>query len=319
MPTAAARNVGLAEMQLSGQYDLAVAEGDDTLPVFHNPSLQTKLRALRVHNDESRYLWAFAQTEESFLRRQLCRVDALRFRRFSRHAYRRLDSLWFISQSEQRTFVAGEPAGGRKAVWLPPSIVFAEGAGGHTAQSRRVLFVASLYIALNREALRWYLKEVHGRLWGYPGYELIVAGSTNDRECARLFAEEVRRQSRCTVHLDVADLEPLYGECAVFVNPMQRGAGVKLKNIHAIERRIPVVTTTVGNEGSGFKDKEHVRVADTAEDFVAAITELWNSCADARQIAAQAYSYLQAHYNTEANVRRLLTSLTSSNARSLAA
>lgn len=314
-PTLIARNKTLAEVPLRGQYDLTLAEGDGAFPIFENPQLQTTLRVLRVHNNESAWMWAAAKTEEGFLRKQLCLLEALRFVPFSRSAYRHVDSLWFISQSECQRFVATHPAEAPKAAWLPPSIVFGDGPKRSVARSKRVLFVASFHISLNREALRWYLKEVHARLTQDPEYELVVAGSTSGRSSANLFVEELKRQSRCRVHVDVGDLTSIYNQCAVFVNPMQIGAGVKLKNVHAIERRVPVVTTVVGNDGSGFIDKEHVRVADTPTAFASAIAELLNDQRSREGIAARAYSYLTAHYDCEANIQRLCTNLVSQNSQ----
>jgi polysaccharide biosynthesis protein PslH len=317
-PTAVARNGALADLRLCREYDVTLAEGDDTLPIFENPRLQTKQRVLRVHNNEAAYYWAAGKTEENFLRKQFCRLEALRFLAFSRLAYRLVDSLWFISRSERQEFIASQPSAAAKAVWLPPSIAFGNEPKPCVAESKRVLFVASFYIPLNREALRWYLKHVHERLFDDPDYELVVAGSTGGRPSAYRFAEEVKRERRCSIELDVGDLTPLYNECAIFVNPMQRGAGVKLKNIHAIERRIPVVTTSVGNDGSGFIDEEHIRVADTPEDFASAIRELLNSYRLRQQLAAQAYCNLTKEYNCEANIRRLIANLVPSESQHFA-
>ncbi len=310
-PTSVACNKPLAELQLDDQYDITLAEGDSTLPIFSNPRLKTRLRALRVHNNESVRAWATARTEEGFLRSQLCRFEALRFLFFSRFAYRHLDSLWFISQSEYQNFGVTYPTSSASAVWLPPSLLFGSEPKRSSQHSKRVLFVASFHIALNREALRWYLKEIHVRLSQDPEYELVVAGSTNGRRSAHQFTEEIKRESRCRVHVNVDNLSPLYDECAVFVNPMRRGAGVKLKNVHAIERRIPIVTTSIGNEGSGFLDQEHVRIADTSSNFLSAIQELLNDYRSREQMAERAHDYLEKHYDCHANIHQLLTSLAS--------
>jgi glycosyltransferase involved in cell wall biosynthesis len=142
-----------------------------------------------------------------------------------------------------------------------------------------------------------------------PDYQLFVAGSTSGRASASLFAKELQKQTRCIVHVDVAELTTFYDECSVFINPMQRGTGVKLKNIHAIARRVPVVTTSTGNDGSGFFDREHVRVADNAEAFGSAVTELLNDECLRERMAARAYQYLLQHYDSEVNLQRLLTGL----------
>jgi glycosyltransferase involved in cell wall biosynthesis len=138
---------------------------------------------------------------------------------------------------------------------------------------------------------------------------LVVAGSTSGRASAHLFVKELQQQRRCSVHVDVGDLTALYNGCAVFINPMQRGTGLKIKNINAIERRVPVVTTSVGNDGSGFRDKEHVRVADTPTEFGSAVDELLKDECLSKQMTTRAYCYLTRHYNSEANLQRLLRGL----------
>lgn len=308
VPTTSARNGTLAQLRLDKQYDVTLAEGENVFSIFDNPTLHTKARVLRVHNNESQYMWQSAETEEGFLIRQFCRLEALRFVPFSRSVYRRVDTLWFISKTELEKFVASHSLSAAKAVWLPPSIIFGD-EPERCAHCKRVLFVASLNSPLNREGLRWYLNEVHTYLIQDPDYELVVAGSTSGRASAHHFVRELQEQKRCSVHVDVDDLMPLYNGCSVFINPMRRGTGLKMKNIHALERRVPVVTTSVGNEGSGFLDKEHVRVADTPAAFASSITELLNDECSRMQMAARAYEFLTKYYNSGANLQRLLTNL----------
>ena len=316
-PTYISRNFGLKEVPLTESYDLTLMEAEDAIPVCDNPSLNTKLRVLRVHNDEISYMWEFAKAEERFLRKQFIRLEALRMVPFSRSAHRRVDSLWFISQSECQRFIANHPAAAARAAWLPPSIVFGDKPKRSAAYCKRVLFVGNFYTSLNRDGLRWYLRQVHPLLEQDPDYELVVAGSTQGRSAAHRFAEEIKQERRCTVHVNLEDTTSLYENCAVFINPMRAGAGVKVKSVHAIERGIPVVSTSAGNEGSGFANKEHVRLADTPTEFASAIANLLNNYGLREQMAVQAYDHLTKHYNCEANIRGLVTTLVSRDSQCL--
>jgi len=310
-PTFISRNSKFSELPLTEQYDLTLMETEGALPICDNPLLKTTLRVLRVHNDEITYMWELAKAEENFLRKQFVRLEALRMVPFSRSAYHRVDSLWFISLGECERFIAKHPAAAAKAVWLPPSLVPGDEPKRSTAYCKRVLFVGNFYSPLNREGLRWYLKQVHPLLQQDPDYQLVVAGSTQGCSSAHSFAKDIKQERCCTVLVDLEDTTLLYKDCAVFINPMQGGAGVKLKSIHAIERGIPVVSTSVGNEGSGFADKEHVRLADTPAEFAAAISELLKNYRIGEQMAVRAYSYLTKTYNCEANIRRLISTLVS--------
>jgi glycosyltransferase involved in cell wall biosynthesis len=306
-PTNIARNSPLADFPLTQPYDVTIMEAEDTFPICSNPTLKTSWRVIRIHNDEVNYLWEFARHEEKFMRRQFVRMEALRMIPYSKKAHRGVDSLWFISQDERQKFIAKYPADADKAVWLPPSILLGEAPKLAVAQGKRVLFVGNFYTSLNRDGLRWYLKHVHPVLMKDPDYDFIVVGSTLDRPASHQFVEEIKKEPRCTVHADWPDPDPLYGECAVFVNPMRSGAGVKLKSIHAIEKGIPVVSTSIGNEGNGFLDREHLRVADTPEDFASAVTELLSSHKLREEIASRAYNHLTTQYNSAKNIDRLVT------------
>jgi glycosyltransferase involved in cell wall biosynthesis len=309
VPTLVSRNNTLATLPLSAQYDITLAETEHVLPIFSNPQLRTKLRVLRVHNSEAKYMWELAQTEERFGWKLFFSLEALRFLPFVKSAHRSVDSVWFISQSECQNFMRDGALADATASWLPPSLTLGPIPERPAVRSKRVLFVGGLKNPLNREGIRWYLKEVHPRLTADPDYELIIAGNAEGSSSAYLLARQAMREEGCTVHLNVADLDPLYDSCALIINPMRRGSGVKVKTIHAIQRRIPLVTTSVGVEGTGFADKEHVRVADEPEAFAAAVKDLLNHPELAEKMSTSAYGYLIRHYDSDKNIETLLQSL----------
>ncbi len=56
--------------------------------------------------------------------------------------------------------------------------------------------------------------------------------------------------------------------------PIQSGAGTRIKIVDAFSRKCPVVSTRFGAYGYEIRDYEHVRFADTAEEFVDACQAL---------------------------------------------
>lgn len=308
-PTLVSRNYTLASVPLNQPYDLTLAETEYMFPIFSNPQLQTRLRVLRVHNSESKYMWELARTEESLTWKLFFFIEALRFLPFVKSAHRRVDSVWFISQDEWQDSARGHRPANARVAWLPPSLTPGSISERYAARSKRVLCVGGLKNPLNREGIRWYLSKVHPRLIADPDYELIIAGNAAGSPSAHLLAQQAMGETQCTVHLNVRDLDPLYDSCALMVNPMQRGSGVKLKTVHAIQRRIPLVTTSVGLEGTGFADKEHVRVADSPEAFAASVMELLNAPELGGRMADLAYQYLVRHYDSDKNIQRLLESM----------
>ena len=305
MPTYIARSASLTEHRLTREYDLTLMEAEHTFAITQNPTLRTKRTVVRVHNDEIAWLREAMKLEENAARKQLLRLELFRLKPFIRQVHERVDQLWFISEWEWHQFVTNRPELKHKTAWLPPSLQINQDYRRVDPGNQRVLFVGNLYTSLNRDALRWYLEHVHSQLLNVPGYELVIAGSTHGREVGRRFAEQLKGYARCTVHMDIPDPTELYDECAVFVNPMRAGAGVKMKSIHAIERRIPVVSTSVGNEGTGFLSGQHLKIADSAEQFAAAIRELLNDRSLREMLTERAYEHLLTRYDAAKNISQL--------------
>jgi len=74
----------------------------------------------------------------------------------------------------------------------------------------------------------------------------------------------------------VPDLEDAYARARVFLAPLRYGAGVKGKIGESLAHGLPVVTTTVGAEGMGLVHRHDVLIADTAEEFAAAVAECYS-------------------------------------------
>ena len=305
-PCLASTNRVLTTVPLEHEYDAVLAESENMAAVFANPRLRAKRRFIRVHNDEARYYWTMAKAEERPHWKAFFASESLRYRRYSPRVFRQCDGMWFISSDERDRVVQKYPELSAKCQWLPPAIEKIAPVQRRASYSKTVLCVGSLNVSLNREGIRWYLNNVHPALCADPDYRLVIAGGTRGSENARRFAEDLRGTERCEVHVDRPDLQPLYEQCAVIVNPMQRGAGVKMKTVHAVQQKLPLVTTPAGAEGSGFKKDEHICIAENPIDFARDIETILDHPARGRMMAERAYSYLAEHYDQQALISRFL-------------
>lgn len=102
----------------------------------------------------------------------------------------------------------------------------------------RVLFVGA-DVRPNRLALA----RLVGHIWPETATrlsreaELHLAGAM----CRHLAADN--RRPDMVVHGFVKDLESLWAQCHIFVNPVDIGAGLKIKNVEALCHGLPLVTT----------------------------------------------------------------------------
>lgn len=132
----------------------------------------------------------------------------------------------------------------------------------------RLLFVGFMARWANEEGMHWFVTEVLPRIRAeLPGARMAVAGGG-----LRDHVVEELENSEIEVLGFVEDLEALYNAADVVVVPLLSGAGVKFKVVEALVRGVPVVTTSVGNEG--IHPADAARVADDPQDFANAVLDV---------------------------------------------
>jgi glycosyltransferase involved in cell wall biosynthesis/GT2 family glycosyltransferase len=167
-----------------------------------------------------------------------------------------------------------------------------------------LLFVGNFWHAPNVDAVTAF----HRDTWplvraAVPGIHLTVAGSAPPEEILALAADDV------TVTGWVPELEPYMAKAMISIAPLRYGAGIKGKIVQAIAAGLPVVTTTIGAEGMGLTDREHLLVADDPADFADAIAQLHSDEELWYRLATEAPKPLAARMGPEAaraGVRRSL-------------
>src|SRR6266446_3212532 len=235
----ALRNIGLTE-----RYEAVLLKTEFVAPILENVHLSAKVRVLRAENDEARYFREMSRAADGWKARCFYRAEALKFERFSPRIRSKCDLLWFVSDLERTFHIRRHPEDSAKAIFLPcgPG---AKGMCPYSGGGTEALFIGSLTIPFNVEGLKWYIENIHPGLSDIPGYSLTVAGRTGGSLLPALEGM-VQRHSNISFFPDPQELSGLYKRAAVFVNPMLRGAGIKVKTIHALHAGVPVVSTSIG-------------------------------------------------------------------------
>lgn len=271
------------------RYDLALLESEYVSPVLANNQLVAKRIALRVHNNERIYFMELARSASRIVQKAFYLSEALKFVTHTESVLHSVDAAFFISKSEfERSAGVG--------FWLPPSVQTTK-LGSTPPSLGCVLFVGSLFMPNNREGLEWYLSQVHPTLFDIQGYHLVIAGNTSGINVSNL----TKGLNKVTLVPDpsVAQLDDLYRQATVFIAPMFRGAGVKMKVVNAIASGLPVVATSVSVEGSGFENLKHLLVADDPGDFSGAVRLLYQSARYRQQLVGGAKDFLRKEYDTD--------------------
>jgi len=245
-PFQALSRKALQSVPLTKTYDVVLLKSDYVAPILENPTLNAKVRIL-IADGEARYFRELSKCANRWVERCFYRTEALKFDRFSPRIRPKCDLLWFVSDWERVLHVRKHPEDSNKAIFLPPD------PGGsrmspYSGGGNEVLFIGSLTFPPNLEGLEWYVEHIHPSLSEVGGYSLTIAGRTDGASIPSL-NKMVRRYSNITLCADPQELTDFYKRAAVFVNPVLRGAGIKLKTINALQAGVPVVSTRLGWRG----------------------------------------------------------------------
>ena len=167
-----------------------------------------------------------------------------------------------------------------------------------------MLFLGSFRHPPNLEALDWFARKVLPRvLERLPEARLVIVGADppprhslpdfGDHMELRGFVDDVR--------------EPL-SRYSVFVCPILSGSGMRVKLLEAFAAGIPVVSTKLGAEGLAERDGEICALADSPEEFVEKILELFANPEKAASIARRAREHVVATRDMGVLTRKLLES-----------
>ncbi|MDW8480154.1 MAG: glycosyltransferase [Xanthomonadales bacterium] len=168
-----------------------------------------------------------------------------------------------------------------------------------------LLFVGGYQHPPNVDAARWLVESILPRLRAeIPELELHLVGSRAPPEVVRLGERPGVR-----FHGQLPELEPLLDGCRVALAPLRYGAGVKGKINQAMASGLPVVATTIAAEGMALADGREALIADSAEDFAAAVLRLYRDEALWLALSDAGLANVERHFSFAAARRALAAAL----------
>jgi glycosyltransferase involved in cell wall biosynthesis len=166
---------------------------------------------------------------------------------------------------------------------------------------REMLFLANFHHRPNVDGLRWLLREVAPRLG--DGWTLHLCGLDEPLNSADLPASGVR----LVRHGFVPDVDAAFAHVRIAVAPVISGGGVRMKNLALASLGKAIVTTSRGNEGIGFVDREEAMIADDAAAMAGAILRLHADPGAAARIGALARERVRSGFGHAAVLARWRT------------
>ena len=168
------------------------------------------------------------------------------------------------------------------------------------AQRKGLIFIGGFWHKPNEDAIRYFVDQILPLVVeAIPDIVFYIIGSNMPRFIKAMRSEHIEPLGY------IADVQPYFASCRVFVAPLRYGAGMKGKIGQSIAYGLPVVTTTIGAEGMELVDGRHMLLADTPKAFADAVIRLYFESDLWHRLSANALAHLQEHFSVAATRQRL--------------
>lgn len=247
------------------------------------------------HNVESSLLRQFAELQTHPGKRLAWRGAALELEAFEREMWPRFFACCMVSEAD-KTHCSG------KGEVVPNGADCSHPMVLSNPARPRALFSGLLDYLPNREAVLWLAREIMPRVWEHrEDLRLVAAGAHPDEELRRL----AQTDHRLELQANPPDMRAVAEQCTMLLVPLRHGAGTRIKILEAFAWGLPVISTTLGQQGLGAEVGKHLWIADDAENFARSILQLASDDQTWNDLRRNARRYCEEKYDW----RRVLSPL----------
>jgi polysaccharide biosynthesis protein PslH len=247
-----------------GNYDLLLS---DTLRVFVNVAVPFSKRpsgtpwVAQFHNVEHLLFQRFLDRRSRL--KPLLWLESGRLKQAEFRYWKLPDRAIFISPEDHRQAMDITGRWPHLIEGFPGEMLEPDLIGWRGGKEGRICHLGTGTWGPNIDGVKWFLESVFPLIRKqFPQAAFFHAGNATD---SRLKRHD--NGNDISIQGFLPDLTSFYRDAAVFVAPLRYGSGIKIKVLDAISRGIPVVLTSIANEGLSLNEEDGVFVADEAEEF----------------------------------------------------
>ncbi len=169
---------------------------------------------------------------------------------------------------------------------------------------RDVAFLGGYGHAPNVDAVQWFVEQVMPVMRTLaPGVRFLIYGSDPSAEVRKLASDDV------VIKGFVDQVADAFDACRVFVAPLRYGAGFKAKVAAALAHGVPCVLSRIAAEGVVYDDDTPLSIAETPEEWAAAILQYYHDASQWTAASHAARAYAKRRFLFGAGARRLSAAL----------
>lgn len=149
-------------------------------------------------------------------------------------------------------------------------------------------------------AATYFVKEIFPLIQAkIKNSQVVFVGRDSDKNLRQFAAENVTLTGR------VEDIRPYVQGAQVAINPVKIAAGMQNKTLVSMASGLPVVSTSIANEGIQAVPDEEILIADTPQEFSDAVLRLFTDADLHKKIAKGGYQFVREKWNLEVHHARL--------------
>lgn len=235
----------------------------------------------------------------SWLDRQLYSVEWLRIKAYEKKISQKFDECWVISRREAELLSGFSPLANVKIV--PIGVDSKLFKPIEDDKDDLLIFVGYLRSAYNVDAILFFCRQILPRVKkAFPSVKFYVVGDHPHRKIRTL-----AKEGNIVVTGFVKDLCGLLNKSKIFVAPFRFSSGIQTKILEAMATGLPVVCTSMANEGLGATPNEEILVADDPEEFANYIINLLDDDRRREKIGLRAREFVKKHFNWNKVAQRI--------------
>lgn len=164
-----------------------------------------------------------------------------------------------------------------------------------------IVFVGRMDYFPNQDCMSWFCTNVLPTLQEKrPATKLVIVGADPSPAMRKL-----GERPGVVVTGSVPDVRPFLAGAALMVAPLNIARGTQNKILEGLASGVPVVASRIAAGGVDATTPDHMLVASTPEEFVAAITSVLDDPAQRARLARAGRERMLSHHNWLQSMRRL--------------
>lgn len=217
---------------------------------------------LNEHNIEWKVYKTIANSHTNFIMKALYYIDSFRLKKYEESVFKNtsFSKITFVSSKDMQAMIDAKMVDKTRACLIPVGADIQE---IHTVShvEKNIIFVGKMSYGPNIEAAKWFAKEIFPKIKEHiNNAKFYIVGKDPTEEVEKLRTKDV------IITGMVPDIKKYYEIADLVVLPLKNGGGVKVKLLEAISFNKPIVSTSVGVEGTYFASN-YIPVSDEPQLF----------------------------------------------------